>query len=158
MTRSPTFGELFRDLPAKERLRLQKLLTAELASIRPFPEVRNTLKRLHAEGFRLCVISNLAAPYVAAMELLPRHLFETEVMSCEVGSIKPEAAIYNEAARRMGVEVEAMLMVGDRIDNDVAGALAAGIGQAVWLNRDGQPTKATAIRTLDDLLPLLIAS
>lgn len=158
MTRSLAFAELFPALPTGERVRLEELLAAELSSIRPFPEVPDTLEKLHAQGYRLCVISNLASPYVAAMEKLPRHLFGAEVMSCEVGAIKPEAAIYQEAARRMKVPAEAMVMVGDRIDNDVTGALTAGLGKALWLNRSDCPAAVTSIGGLDELLKLLIAS
>jgi FMN phosphatase YigB (HAD superfamily) len=33
-------------------------------------------------------------------------------------------------------------MVGDSLRNDVDGALAAGLGAAVWVNRDGRPRPA----------------
>ncbi|MEZ4484343.1 MAG: hypothetical protein R2864_07000 [Syntrophotaleaceae bacterium] len=99
MTRSQAFADLFHNLPAKERVCLEKLLKEELSRIRPYPEVPGVLERLVSAGYRLCVISNLAAPYVAAMDRLPRYLFEAEVMSCEIGAVKPELL---STRRRLG--------------------------------------------------------
>lgn len=156
MTTSLSFADLFYGLPAEECVCLEKLLKEELSSIRPYPEVMDVLEKLVGKGYRLCVISNLAAPYVAAMDRLPRHLFEAEVMSCEVGAIKPESAIFKKAAQQMGVPLKSLLMVGDRLENDVAGALNARVGEALWLNRDRRPGSVPSIEALDELVPLLL--
>src|SRR2546428_39152 len=48
----------------------------------------------------------------------------------------PPAASCAPATCRLGVPLDATLMVGDRLDTDVAGALRAGI-PAVWLRHAG---------------------
>jgi putative hydrolase of the HAD superfamily len=68
--------------------------------------------------------------------------FDVVLVSSEVGVPKPEPAIFLAAAQRLGVAPEACLMVGDRLDRDVAGALAAGM-QAAWLQRPDGPESGT---------------
>jgi putative hydrolase of the HAD superfamily len=64
--------------------------------------------------------------------------FDVVVVSGELGSAKPDPAVYAHALSALGVEPADAVMVGDNLRNDVDGALAAGLG-AVWLNRDGRP-------------------
>src|SRR2546430_4053886 len=65
-----------------------------------------------------------------------RRLIDALVTSRDFGVAKPDPAIYAEGARRLGVPLDATLMVGDRLDTDVAGALRAGI-PAIWLRHAG---------------------
>ena len=53
-----------------------------------------------------------------------------------VSRFKPHASVYNEAARRMGVEPSSCTMVAAH-DWDIAGAMAAGC-TGVFLSRPGQ--------------------
>ena len=109
-------------------------------AIRPIPgafEVLTTLKR----HYRLGVISNTVgsgdAELIEALEKAGiRPLIDALVTSRDFGTAKPDPAIYAEGARRLGVPLDATLMVGDRLDTDVAGALNAGI-PAVWLRHVG---------------------
>jgi HAD superfamily hydrolase (TIGR01450 family) len=39
---------------------------------------------------------------------------------------KPESIIYRQAARRLGLPLQNLIMIGDRLDTDIAGALHAG--------------------------------
>ena len=64
--------------------------------------------------------------------------FEVVVVSGELGTAKPDPAVYAHALSALGAEPGDAVMVGDNLRNDVDGALAAGLG-AVWLNRDGRP-------------------
>ena len=91
--------------------------------------------------YRLGVISNTVgsgdAELEAALEKAGiRPLIDALVTSRDFGKAKPDPAIYAEGARRLGVPLEATVMVGDRLDTDVAGALNAGI-PAVWLKHPG---------------------
>ena len=56
---------------------------------------------------------------------------------------KPAAAFYRAALRQAGLDGKVLpaaraVMVGDRLDNDVAGAQAAGL-RAVWFNPSRRP-------------------
>ena len=64
--------------------------------------------------------------------LVPELPYRAVIESYEVGHIKPEAAIYNLAAKRAKVAPQQILFIDDRKDN-VKGAQAAG-WQAEWFN------------------------
>ncbi|HEV3096215.1 MAG TPA: HAD family hydrolase [Candidatus Dormibacteraeota bacterium] len=100
-------------------------------------EVLSTLKR----RYRLGVISNtVGSGDTELTDVLEqagmRTLIDALVTSRDFGKAKPDPAIYEEAARRLGVPLAATCMVGDRLDTDVAGALRAGI-PAIWLKHPG---------------------
>ena len=73
---------------------------------------------------------------VAALGLESR--FAAVVVSSDVGVPKPDPAIFLAAASALRVDPAECVMVGDLLDRDVAGALAAGMG-AVWLRRPDGP-------------------
>jgi putative hydrolase of the HAD superfamily len=65
--------------------------------------------------------------------------FDVIVVSGELGTAKPDPAVYAHALRALGAEPGDAAMAGDSLRNDVDGALAAGLGAAIWVNRDGRP-------------------
>ncbi len=115
------------------------------------------------KGRRLGVVSNFdytpTARHILEREGLSA-LFETVIVSDEVGWRKPKAVIFETALRRLDVGPEEALFVGDRADIDVAGAQAVGMATA-WINRDGAalPEGATVpdfeIRDLKELEAIL---
>jgi HAD superfamily hydrolase (TIGR01662 family) len=111
----------------------------EMALIR-IPDALEVLTALKPH-YRLGVISNTVgsgdAELAEALEKAGiRRLIDALVTSRDFGKAKPDPAIYAEGARRLGVSLDQTLMVGDRLDTDVAGALNAGIA-GVWLRHPG---------------------
>ena len=109
-------------------------------AITPIPDAIEVLTALKPR-YRLGVISNTVgsgdAELAEALERAGiRPLIDALVTSRDFGVAKPDPAIYAEGARRLGVPLDATLMVGDRLDTDIAGALRAGI-PAVWLRHPG---------------------
>lgn len=109
-------------------------------AIAPIPDVFEVLTGLKPR-YRLGVISNTVgsgdAELAEALEKAGiRHLIDALVTSRDFGKAKPDPAIYAEGARRLAVPLAATVMVGDRLDTDVLGALNAGI-PAVWLRHPG---------------------
>jgi FMN phosphatase YigB (HAD superfamily) len=128
-----------------------------------FPAHHGPLLRRLAERFRLAVVSNF--DYTpTALDILERagvvDLFETIVVSDEVGWRKPRRDIFDAALGRLGVRPDEALFVGDRADMDVLGAQQIGM-DAVWINRDGDPLPAGVkaptyeIRDLGELATIL---
>jgi putative hydrolase of the HAD superfamily len=77
------------------------------------------------------------------------------VTSAEVGAAKPNPRVFERALAVAGVEPGEALHVGDKVDNDVEGAAAAGV-RAVLLQREGDPPAGVeAIRSLQELPALL---
>jgi len=77
------------------------------------------------------------------------------VTSAEVGAAKPSPRVFVRALAIAGVEPGDALHVGDKVDNDVEGAAAAGI-RGVLLQREGDPPPGVeSIRSLQELPALL---
>ncbi len=128
-----------------------------------FPAHHGPLLRRLAERYKLAVVSNF--DYTpTALDILERagvvELFQTIVVSDEVGWRKPRRDIFDAALERLGVRPEESLFVGDRADMDVLGAQQIGM-DAAWINRDGEPlppgVKAPTyeIRDLGELATIL---
>jgi putative hydrolase of the HAD superfamily len=147
--------------PAAGELPLDPLTDALLAALRfrPFPEVREVLERARAAGIGLVVVSNWDVSLhdaLADSRLTP--LLDGVVTSAEVGSAKPDRAIFAHGLALAGVAADAALHVGDSVEHDVAGARAAGIDVRL-LARDGAPvpTGVEAVRSLRELPGLAAA-
>jgi FMN phosphatase YigB (HAD superfamily) len=109
-----------------------------------FPPHHGPLLRRLAERYKLAVVSNF--DYTpTALDILERagvtDLFQTIVVSDEIGWRKPRRDIFDAALHRLGVRAGESLFIGDRADMDVLGAQQVGM-DAVWINRDGEPLPA----------------
>lgn len=101
------------------------------------------LDSLHAEGLTVGLVTNT---WPDPARLLRRELDEFDlaeridavVLSGEVRARKPDAAIFETALGRLGVEATAALYVGDRLVEDVQAAAAVGMltAQALWFRVD----------------------
>lgn len=83
--------------------------------------------------------------------------FDVVVASGDLGVGKPDIAVFRHVLERLGSPPLAT-MVGDNVERDIDGALAAGIG-AVWINRDGRarPDGRGAMREISSLAELRAA-
>ena len=94
---------------------------------RPFPDTTRVLREL-SSTFRLGVIANQSA---GTAQRLSDHgwgdLFSVCVSSTEEGVTKPDPAIFRLALQRAGCRAGEAVMVGDRLDNDIAPAKAIGM-------------------------------
>jgi HAD superfamily hydrolase (TIGR01549 family) len=140
-------------MPLPELAALEQALYAELASVRLFPEVPDVLNRLRAHGYRLGIVSNLAAPYAVPIKLLLPFPLDAYAWSFECGAVKPEPGIYATVARQLNCLPAEILMVGDTYAADYAGARAQGF-QALLLDRNGAYPQPGA-DTIPDLTGIL---
>ena len=85
------------------------------------------LRGLRDRGIKIAIVSNCTEN---TRPLLVKHgvdaLADTLVLSCEVGSAKPEAEIFRCALDRLGVAADAAVFVDDQAGY-CAGSVAAGI-------------------------------
>jgi len=106
-----------------------------------------TLEWLRGRGYRLGAVTNrgYSGPrfHEEMRDLGLTDLFEATVISCDVGYMKPHPRIFNYALKRMGVEAEDTVMVGDSLRADVEGAKTLGM-IAVWRRPiAGEPVEET---------------
>lgn len=88
--------------------------------------------------------------------------FDAIIVSGDVKHAKPSVAIFEEAFRRLDASSLECIMVGDRLDTDIKGAIRANCAAAIWVNdsdtslEDVHPMpdfKISHVRELVDLLP-----
>lgn len=94
---------------------------------RPFPDAAPVLAELKRRGFRLGVVANQepgTEQRLAAWDLL--QYFDVVAPSAELGLAKPDPAIFRRALDRAGCAASEAVMVGDRLDNDIAPAKRLG--------------------------------
>ena len=94
----------------------------------PYPDTADVLTGLHRQGIKTAVVSNIAFDVRPAfVDLGVADYIDEFVLSYEVGAVKPDAAIFEAALTRLGVEAEHAVMVGDSDEAD-GGARAIGCG------------------------------
>jgi len=144
-----------------ERLSLGHM--AHLAASTAMPPAHAELLRRLRRSFALGLVSNFDhGP--TALAILAQHdiadLFSSTVISAFFGRRKPHPDIYGEVLRQLDCAPHEVLFIGDTLDDDVGGPLAAGM-DAVWLNSrsapgtEGAPTPTYTVRELTELAVLL---
>ena len=124
-------------------------------SFTAFDDTVPALRELRDRGLRLAVVSNWDSSLRAVLESAGvLELMDAVISSAEVGAAKPDPAPFRAALDALGCRAEEAAHVGDREDNDVRGAEAAGI-RAVRLARDGSRGEGETIRSLAELAAVL---
>jgi HAD superfamily hydrolase (TIGR01509 family) len=99
-----------------------------------YPDVVPALTALRARGWRVVLAGNQPARRTAQLRALDLPVDDV-VVSDELGVEKPDPAFFAAVLARLGVDDAArVLYVGDRVDNDVLPAGAAGMA-VCWLTR-----------------------
>ena len=118
------------------------------------PDVEEVLPKL-SRHYRISMLSNDIGSWSRHLRLHFEidDLFEDAVISGDVGMRKPDTAIYQLAAQRLGLDPEECIFVDDRPVNLEP---AAEIGmRTVLYNRDGHDYKGEQIYSLAELLDIL---
>jgi putative hydrolase of the HAD superfamily len=121
-----------------ERVRQRvRAMTGNLDVFQLRPGIDGALSRLRDRGLRLGIVANQPQ---SARERLARagigDLFQYQGLSGLTGFSKPDPRGFQAAAEALGVAPAGCIMVGDRIDNDIAPAKA--LGMAAILLRSGR--------------------
>ena len=117
-----------------------------------FPDVLPFLDEVRRQGLAVALVSNCAPNAGPLLEHLGLAAEVDEVvLSCDVGSAKPDAKIYWEALDSIGVVPDSTLFVDDQ-PAYCSGAEALGI-RTVLIDRDGHTSGS--VRSLDQVLAML---
>jgi HAD superfamily hydrolase (TIGR01662 family) len=129
-----------------------------------YPDVRDCLRALQKQGLKVVLAGNQTARAESILRSLdlPVDLIGT---SDGWGVEKPSLAFFERAAQETGCPAAAILYVGDRLDNDIGPAQAAGMATALlrrgsWGYILKKPDiEAKCLFALDNLeaLPQLVA-
>ncbi len=130
-----------------------------------YPDVRDALAALRADGMWLGIAGNQT---VRAGGLL-RGLFSGDVdlisTSDDWGASKPDPAFFHHVAEAVPADVDETLYVGDRVDNDMCPAVAAGMHTALvrrgpwatiqWKSKEAEKLPTFRVESLLELSGLI---
>ena len=117
-----------------------------------YPDALPCLARLRSRGLIVGAVGNTPAD---AEKLLRAHV-DLVGSSGRWGVEKPSPGFFRRIVHETGVDTGEIAYVGDRVDNDVEPALAAGmvavhVRRGPWGNLHESPPSAIRIRSLDEL-------
>lgn len=122
--------------------------------VRLYQDVRPSLARLRAEGYRLAIVSNASCEAASVVGVLGLDAcVDAVILSCEIGALKPEPEMLRIALERVGSPPARAVLVDDQEGNLLA-ARSMGMA-AVLMARGGAPDAPGAITGLDELDVLL---
>ena len=148
------------DLRAERRRRVEAGLPELFIPSDLYPDAVPALRALGEAGFRVGVAGNQPASAERLFDDLGVQL-DLVASSDSLGVEKPDPAFFAAIATRLGLPPGAIAYVGDRVDNDVRPAAAAGMravflrrGPWAWLQAGRDPVPG-ADAVIDDLTTIV---
>jgi FMN phosphatase YigB (HAD superfamily) len=144
------------DLAAERRLRDAAGRGSDFWREDLYPDVEPTLQALSAAGYRLAISGNQPSRAEAILAGLSVPL-EFAASSESWGVAKPDPAFFARIVDELGLPPNEVAYVGDRLDNDIRPAAAAGLqaifvrrGPWAWIQagRSNPPEAALVVETL----------
>jgi len=125
------FDALIETVPLLDHELAEALYDTMLDMWWAYDDAAPTLKTLHDNGIRTALVSNIGVDVRPVLERTGlAGLLDAVVLSCDVGAVKPDPAIFAQALQRIGVRPDRALMVGDSWRDDGG---AAQLGARVLL-------------------------
>ena len=123
-----------------------------------YPDVLETIGSLRRDGYRIAVVANQPAARTAQLRAIGVDP-DVMMMSEELGAAKPRPEFFSAALRLMGnPPARNVAHVGDRVDNDVVPAAAAGMrpvrvrrGPWGYVQRDVDGVAVLTVASLTEL-------
>jgi 2-haloacid dehalogenase len=110
------------------------ILTGRIAAMPPFPEVVDTLRRLKAAGYRLCIISNTDDEIIAGnVAQLDGHV-DRVITAQQARAYKPSRKLFDYAFDTLGVTKDEVVHLCASPHLDHAAAREIGF-RCVWIDR-----------------------
>lgn len=102
---------------------------------RLYPETEEILQYLHGKNYIIGAIANQDFGTEKRLEEYGiRRYFSSITASAEEGVAKPDPEIFRRAFKSGGCSAENAVMIGDRLDNDIAPAKALGM-KTIWIKQ-----------------------
>jgi HAD superfamily hydrolase (TIGR01662 family) len=162
LARGRQFDEVFEFLGVTNRDEHRAAFNAAYGGFQEgdlYPDAKPALDALRGAGYRVAIIANQPAERTEELRFLGVRA-EVMGMSSEMGVHKPAPEFYTEALKRMGDPPAAdVAYVGDRLDNDIRPAAAAGM-RPIWIRRgpwaliteDAPPPATVVVDSLTELV------
>lgn len=122
---------------------------------RLYPDVLEVLEKLKAENKRLAIISNWDSRLLKLCDGLGlNQYFDFILASAVFGASKPSPKIFQEALKRMNLEPNEAVHIGDSLEDDVHGAMRVGM-DAILIERHANKREEPSVRMIHDLRSLI---
>jgi len=123
---------------------------ATSAAWRCFDDVGPTLSELKRRGIPIWIASNFDSRLRSVLSGLSElsSLTDSVVISSEVGYRKPHPLFFEAVIDRSNLTAGELVCVGDDVENDVVGAMRAGL-RGVWIDREGKGAGENPPRVAD---------
>ena len=145
---SRVFHELIDAGPGVDRALAEALYATLLDTWHAYDDTLPTLKSLREAGVRTCLLSNAGVPVRTVLEREGMvGWFDDIVLSYEVGCVKPDRRIFEEALHRLELTAPEVLMVGDNA-NDDGGATHLGMRTLILPRTAGRVHGLAAVTAL----------
>jgi len=123
---------------------------------KPFPETIDVLKSLKEKGLKLAIVTNSMQGNIDAIveKYDLAQYFDKILVSCDTGFLKQDKKCFSKVLKDLKLKKADVIMVGDSMQTDIAGAEAAGI-KAVLVDRRGKreyENKVVSLTQLDQFL------
>jgi putative hydrolase of the HAD superfamily len=94
---------------------VQKVIDAIPSELQLMVHSEPLLRRLRTAGHRLFFLSNMPKPYADRLEAAHplKEWFDDGLFSSRIGMVKPEPAIFHEAARHFGISPRESVFIDD---------------------------------------------
>ncbi len=126
------------------------------------PKAKETIQKVHEEGYRIGLISNTGKTPGATLRKLMEgwrilQYFEATTFSNEIMVRKPAEAAFRVTLEQLKVLPKATVHIGDNGEHDIAGAKRLGMHAIHVLGRETEPSKAADgfVRSLDEVVGII---
>jgi putative hydrolase of the HAD superfamily len=136
---------------------IESMFSSSEAHWHPMPGVYSVLEELQAAGLRLGIVSNASdAPNVHRLvdNARLRPYFDPIVVSAEERVRKPDRRVFDPVLQAWGLPAERLVMTGDSLAADIAGAQQLGM-LSIWLSADADTPENRDLR--DKIIPDAVA-
>jgi 2-haloacid dehalogenase len=110
------------------------ILTGRIAAMPPFPEVVDTLRRLKAAGYRLCIVSNTDDEIIAGNVAQLGGYIDRVITAQQARAYKPSRKLFDYAFDALGVTKDEVVHICASPHLDHAAAREIGF-RCVWIDR-----------------------
>ena len=118
-------------LPERLHVAARDFVCREGRAILPVPGMETLLSELKGAGYRLFLLSNISAAYHRFRPQVPGiERFDGELVSADVGLVKPDPAIFRLACERFGIDPSESAFIDDTPANAEA---ARGVGMMAFV-------------------------
>lgn len=153
MLYAQTFLELQNEKPASHALELYDIYwDAMLSHMKPYRYVRPLFGQLADRGIKIAVLTDLTVhiQHRKIQKLAIDGYVDVLVTSEEAGKEKPDPAMFELLTEKLNLRAHQLLMIGDDLKKDIAGAKAADVPAVLFTRNKADTMHQECMKIMKD--------